>query len=58
MPRKYSSYTLHADYGQVMEQFENYKEAYSAFCKQVRYHNPATLYGLDYDGNVHVIHSR
>lgn len=56
--RKYESYTLHADFGQVNEDFENYKDAYAAYCTQARYHHAATLYGRDEMGKIHVIWSR
>ena len=56
--RKYVSYNLVAYYGEVNEDFENYKEAYSAYCTQARYHHPATLYGRDEMGHIHVIWSR
>lgn len=56
--RKYESYNLTADYGQVNEDFENYRDAYSAYCTQARYGHAATLYGRDEMGNIHVIKSR
>ena len=55
--RKYESYLLVADYGQVNEDYENYREAYSAYCKEVRYKHPATLYGRTYEGNITCIHT-
>lgn len=56
--RKYVSYNLIADYGQVNEDFYNYRDAYSAYCTQARYGHAATLYGRDEMGNIHVIWSR
>ena len=55
--RKYESYNLVADYGQVNEDYENYKEAYHEYCKQIQFGNPATLYGLTFEGGISVIFS-
>ena len=54
--RKYESYMLVAE--QVSEDFENYQDAYSAYCQQARYGNAATLYGRTSQGDVCVIMSR
>jgi hypothetical protein len=56
--RKYMSYSLVADYGQVNEEFADYKNAYSSYCTQARYGHAATLYGRTIDGEMRVIFSR
>ena len=56
--RKYMSYSLVADYGQVNEDFSDYKNAYSSYCTQARYGHAATLYGRSVDGEMRVIFSR
>lgn len=56
--RKYMSYNLVADYGQVNEEFADYKNAYSAYCIQARYGRAETLYGRTIDGEMRVIFSR
>ena len=56
--RKYVRYTLVADFGQVNEEYEKYREAYSDYCKQVRYGSPATLYGISEEGGISVIKSK
>ena len=53
--RKYEIYILQANYGEVQEEFCDYREAFR------RYHivdGPATLYGIDGMGGVSVIFSR
>ena len=44
MPKKYISYNLVACFGEVNKDYDNYKDAYSAYCKEVRNSHPATLY--------------
>lgn len=56
--KKYESYNLVADFGQMNEDFWNYKDAYATYCTQARYGHAATLYGRDHMGGVHVIWSR
>ena len=55
--RKYVRYSLVADFGQVNEQYENYREAYRSYCQERRHNNPATLYGFNEQGDVSVIFS-
>ena len=55
--RKYESYNLVADYGEVNEDYEKWSDAYSAYCTQRRYNNPATLYGRTFEGGISVIFS-
>lgn len=57
MKRKYAIYILNAEYGLIDEEYSNYREAYSAYCKEVRYGHPATLYGIDEQGYSYVIKS-
>jgi hypothetical protein len=54
---KYTRFTLEADYGQVSEKFENYREAFTEYQKQVLQGNPATLLGFDEQDNITVIFS-
>ena len=53
--RKYSYYILVADFGQVDETIENYRDAFSSYHSV---ESPKTLYGVDEWGNVDVIFSR
>lgn len=52
---KYAIYTLVAHFGEVNEEFQNYREAVSAYGKSS---TPKTLYGEDEQGNVSVIFSK
>ena len=56
--RKYESYQLVADEGQVNESFYDYRLAYGAYCKERRYKHPATLYGRTTEGEISVIFSK
>lgn len=53
--RKYAYYTLIADYWQVDEHYENYREAFRNYQRQVGMGHPATLYGADDQGEITVI---
>lgn len=55
--RKYNRYHLVADGGQVSNDYENYKEAYHDYCKELRQGHPATLYGYDEQDKVTVVWS-
>lgn len=55
--RKYESYNVVADYGQVNEDFYDYRLAYEEYCKQRRYQHPATLIGRTFEGEIRVIRS-
>jgi hypothetical protein len=55
--RKYESYNVVADFGQVDEVFYDYRLAYEEYCKQRRYQHPATLYGITFEGKPIVIRS-
>ncbi|MBQ3990076.1 MAG: hypothetical protein II630_04475 [Bacteroidales bacterium] len=53
--RKYQLYLLTANYGEVQEQYWEYQDAFR------RYHiveGPATLYGVNEQGDISVIMSR
>lgn len=53
--RKYQLYLLTANYGEVQEQYCEYQDAFR------RYHiaeGPATLYGVNEQGDISVIMSR
>ena len=52
--RKYSYFTVVADFGTVDEQYEDYNEA---FCKYQRQDAPKTMYGHDEQGSISVIFS-
>lgn len=56
--KRYISYYLVADSGQVFEDYHDYKAAYSAYCKEIRYGHPATLYGRTIEGDIRVICSK
>lgn len=53
--KKYNLYQLVADFGEVNEESENYREIFSRYQRQEA---PKTLYGIDDMGNVHVIMSK
>lgn len=55
--RKYTYYTLVANYWQVDEQYENYREAFREYQKNVHYGHPSTLYGHTEQGDIEVIMS-
>jgi hypothetical protein len=55
--RMYESYNVVADFGQVNEDFCDYRLAYEAYCKQRRYQHPATLFGRTFEGEIRVIRS-
>ena len=56
--KKYMIFSLVADEGQVNESYNDYREAYSAYCKEIRYGHPATLYGTTFEGDIRVIFSK
>ena len=58
MAKKYISYNLVACFGEVNKDYENYKDAYSAYCKEVRNSHPATLYGRTLENEIYVIFSK
>lgn len=53
--RKYVRYTLEADFGNIQEQFENYREAFTRY--QLT-ESPKTLYAFDEQGDGLVIFSK
>lgn len=55
--RKYESYNVVADFGQVDEVFYDYRSAYEEYCKQRMHQRPATLYGITFDRKPIVIRS-
>ena len=55
MANKYDLYFLVADYGQVDEVYENYREAFREYQKVDA---PKTLYGREENGNLSVIFSK
>ena len=56
--KRYLSFSLVADDGQVNEVYYDYREAYSAYCKEIRYGHSATLYGNTVEGDIRVIFSK
>ena len=56
--KRYSSFNLVADDGQVNEAYYDYRTAYSAYCKEIRYEHSATLYGRTIEGDIRVIFSK
>ena len=55
--KKYESYNLIADFGEVNEDFESYKMAFAAYQREVGLGYPCTLYGRTYEGDICVIFS-
>ncbi len=53
--KKYSIYQLHANYGEVQEEFFNYREAFKRY-NQVK--RPKTLFGITESGEISVIIGR
>jgi len=53
--KKYVIYGLIAEYGEVNEEFYNYREAFKKYQKS---DIPKTLYGINEQGDVSVIYSR
>lgn len=53
--RKYVRYTVIADFGAVIYQTENYKDAFS---KYQRTEAPKTMYGVGEQDNIDVIFSK
>lgn len=53
--KKYISYRLVADFGEVNEEYYNYREA---FANYQRKETPKTLYGTDEQGEISVIFSK
>ena len=53
--KKYAYYQLVADFGEVNEQYENYRDA---FVKYNKTEVPKTLYGFDEQGSPSVIFSK
>ena len=53
--KKYNLYILVADFGEVNEESNNYKEIFSKYQRQG---TPKTLYGIDEQGNTSVIMSK
>jgi len=56
--RRYISYLLVADDGQVNEDFSNYRVAVSNYFKALRYGQSATLYGRTIEGEMRVIYAK
>lgn len=56
--KRYLSFNLVADDGQVNEVYYDYRDAYSAYCKEIRYGHSATLYGNTVEGDIRVIFSK
>lgn len=56
--KKYISYLLIADDGQVNEDYYDYREAVSEYFKALRYGQPATLYGRTIEGEMRVIYAK
>lgn len=56
--KRYLSFNLVADDGQVNEDYYDYRTAYSAYCKEIRYGHSATLYGRTIEGDIRVIFSK
>ena len=52
---KYKIYQLVADFGEVNEEYNNYKEAFSKYQRQ---ETPKTLYGINEQGDISVIFSK
>lgn len=55
--RKYERYKLVADMGQVNEEYGSYVLGFADYCKQRKHGNPATLYGITFEGEMSVIFS-
>ena len=53
--KKYVLYRLVADFGEVNEESENYREMFSKYHRQDA---PKTLYGINEQGDVSVIMSK
>jgi len=53
--RKYVRYTLHADFGNIQEQFEDYREAFKRYRLT---ESPKTLYAFNEQGDISVIFSK
>ena len=53
--RKYVRYTLEADFGNIQEQFESYREAFTRYQLS---ESPKTLYAFDEQGDISVIFSK
>lgn len=53
--RKYVNYQLNADFGQVFEESENYRDIFQKYQRQ---ESPKTLYGITEQGDVNVIFSK
>jgi hypothetical protein len=56
--KRYLSFNIVADGGQVNEDYHDYRAAYSAYCKEIRYGHPATLYGRTIEGDIRIIFSK
>lgn len=55
--RKYVRYQLVADFGEVVQDYESYKEAFADYQSEVGNKYPATLYGITLEGEFSVIAS-
>ena len=55
--RKYVRYQLVADFRQVVQDYENYREAFEHHQREVRFGVPSTLYGVTLEGEFSVIAS-
>lgn len=56
--RRYISYLLIADDGQVNEDYTDYRVAVSNYFKALRYNQSATLYGRTIEGEMRVIYAK
>lgn len=52
--RKYSIYQVHADFGELYEETQSYREAFRTYQKAPF---PKTMYGITDQGEVHVVFS-
>lgn len=50
--RKYQLYRVLADYGEVNEEYQTYKEAFSKYQRQDA---PKTMYGITEQGDVQLV---
>jgi hypothetical protein len=53
--RKYVRYTLEADFGNIQEHFEDYREAFTRYRLT---ESPKTLYAFNEQGDISVIFSK
>lgn len=55
--RKYVRYQLVSDFGEVSQDYESYKEAFTDYQREVGNKYSATLYGITLEGEFSVIAS-